>query len=74
MVEQGDILAAFGRRVRSLREAKGQSQEDFAFECDLDRTYISGIERGVRNVGLKNINAIALSLGITLSELFDNVK
>jgi ribosome-binding protein aMBF1 (putative translation factor) len=68
-----DILTRFGRRVRDLRTARGQSQETFADACGIDRTYISGIERGRRNVGLKNIEVLANALGVTLSELFEGV-
>jgi transcriptional regulator with XRE-family HTH domain len=73
MTTQRDILTRFGRRVRALRTARGQSQEAFAEACGIDRTYISGIERGRRNVGLKNIAVIANALGVTLSELFEGV-
>ena len=64
-----DIRQKFGHRVRGLRKAKGLSQEAFADECGLDRTYISGIERGKRNVALRNIELIARALGMTISEL-----
>jgi transcriptional regulator with XRE-family HTH domain len=70
MRKSADILIRFGRRVRELRKAKDLSQEDFAAECGLDRTYISGIERGRRNVSLINIRAIAKGLGTSLSDLF----
>ena len=73
MTMQRDILTRFGHRVRALRTARGQSQETFAEACGIDRTYISGIERGRRNVGLKNIEVIANALGVTLSELFEGV-
>jgi len=69
MGERLDIRQKFGRRVRELRKAKGLSQEAFADECSLDRTYISGIERGKRNVALRNIEVIARALGIPISEL-----
>ena len=65
-----DILARLGRRVRELRYTRRLSQEEFAAECGLDRTYISGIERGRRNVSLRNIEVIAKAFGISLSELF----
>ena len=68
-----DILARFGRRVRSLREKADLSQEAFADRCGLDRTYISGIERGKRNVSLRNIYAIAQALGLSIGELFRHV-
>ena len=64
-----DILIKFGRRVRELRISQGYSQESFAAKCGLDRTYIGGIERGERNVALRNIQVISIALGITISEL-----
>ncbi|QDU26730.1 anaerobic benzoate catabolism transcriptional regulator [Anatilimnocola aggregata] len=69
MAKTADILENFGQRVRSLRTAKGLSQEDFAHECQLDRTYMGGIERGERNVALRNIERIANALGISIAEL-----
>lgn len=65
----GDIRIKFGRRVRELRISQGYSQEAFAAKCGLDRTYIGGIERGERNVALRNIQVISMALGITISEL-----
>ena len=70
MKESTDVLARLGRRVRELRKARELSQEDFAAECGLDRTYISGIERGRRNVSLRNLDLIARTLRLSLSELF----
>lgn len=64
-----DILERFGQQVREKRKALGLSQEKFADKCGLDRTYMSGIERGKRNVSLRNIHAIAEALGLTVSEL-----
>lgn len=69
MEKKQKILLKFGQRVRELRTAKGLSQETFAGLCGLDRTYISGIERGVRNVSLANISLVANALGISLAEL-----
>jgi len=65
------IQERFGDRVRSLREERGWSQERLADECKLHRTYIGGIERGERNVALRNINAIARAFDISLKDLFD---
>lgn len=64
------IKAAFGQRVRKLRAEKGLSQEALALACELDRTYIGGIERGERNVSLINIQKIAAALGVPVKELF----
>lgn len=69
-MERSSILITFGSRVRELREAKGMSQEQLADVSGLDRTYISGIERGKRNVGLHNIEVLAKALGVTITELF----
>ncbi|SFJ51744.1 helix-turn-helix domain-containing protein [Planctomicrobium piriforme] len=69
MAKRADILERFGQRVRALRAEQGYSQEGFAAACQLDRTYIGGIERGERNLALRNIETIAQTLGITLSEL-----
>ena len=68
-----DILIRFGNRVRDLRVEAGLSQEAFANICELDRTYIGGIERGERNVSLRNIEVIAKNLNISLSCLMDSV-
>ena len=73
MSSDADILKKFGTRVRELRKAKGFSQEGFAERCQLDRTYIGGIERGERNVALRNIEAIAHALGISMSELLQGL-
>jgi len=60
----------FGERVRDLRKKKGLSQEAFSFECSLDRTYVSQVEQGRRNISLRNIKAMADALGISVAELF----
>ncbi len=44
-----DVRRVFGANVRRLREARGLSQEAFGFSAGIDRTYVSGVERGVRN-------------------------
>ncbi|MDH6277226.1 transcriptional regulator with XRE-family HTH domain [Aurantimicrobium minutum] len=63
---------AFGDRIRALRSEQGLSQEEFAHEIGLDRTYIGGVERGERNVSLDNIHRIASALDVSPSELFAN--
>ncbi len=62
MEEAAGRLAAY---MRSLRRRKGWSQERLAEETGLHRTYIAGIERGLRNPSLRNIVKIALALGVT---------
>ncbi len=73
MPDQPDILARFGSRVRELRGEARMSQEAFAAKCGLDRTYIGGIERGKRNVSLRNIEVIAAALGITIAKLTEGL-
>lgn len=70
MKNSSNITVRFGQRVRQLRTELGLSQEAFADKCGLDRTYISGIERGVRNPTLEVIAVIADGLGVRLNELF----
>lgn len=66
----GDIKLLFGQRVRELRLSQGLSQEKLGQICGLDRTYISSVERGHRNVSIENISAIAQALDINLTQLF----
>jgi transcriptional regulator with XRE-family HTH domain len=68
-----DIRLRFGKALRQRRNKLGVSQEAFADMCELDRTYIGGIERGERNVALVNIERIAKALKISLPELFRGV-
>ncbi len=63
-------LREFGARVRRIRQSRNMSQDDLAARCGLHRTYIGGIERGERNVGLKNIAKIAQALDVHISALF----
>lgn len=65
-----DIRIRFGRAIRRVRELQRINQEEAAERCRLHRTYYSGVERGVRNVSLVNIEKIAHGLKISLSELF----
>jgi transcriptional regulator with XRE-family HTH domain len=62
--------AAFGRAIRAIRDRRGVSQESLALQCGLDRTYISGIERGTRNPSLTNILKLAVALDVPPAELF----
>ena len=56
-----DVRKRLGANVRRLRKARGLSQERFGFESGLDRTYVSGIERGVRNPTIVIVDKIARS-------------
>jgi len=65
-----NIKEKIGIRLKELRKLKGLSQEKFAFECNLDRTYIASIEQGKRNVSIENIEKIAKALNLTISDFF----
>ncbi|HBI42089.1 MAG TPA: transcriptional regulator [Planctomycetales bacterium] len=67
---ESDVKVLFGTRVRQLRKARGWSQENFAHEVGLDRSYMGGVERGERNVSLENICLIARALVVPPAELF----
>ena len=65
-----DITPYVGPAFRHLREQTGLSQEALALNAGIDRTYVSGIERGVRNPSLKSMQRLAAELGITLDCVF----
>lgn len=65
-----DIKHVFGDNLRKIRTEKNISQENLAFLSGMDRTYVSGIERGRRNVSLVNISKIAMALNVEIKELF----
>ena len=67
---KNELQIKFGQRVRELRKERGWSQEEFADKCGLDRTYVSGIERGVRNPTLAVIGIMSAAFKLSLSSLF----
>jgi transcriptional regulator with XRE-family HTH domain len=73
MIRNADdaVKAAFGQRVRDIRVKRGLSQEGLAEICELDRSYIGGVERGERNVSLINIRKIAKALNVSAREFFE---
>lgn len=64
------ILIKFGERVRNLRKLSNISIEELAFRCDLNRNYLSDVERGRRNLSLLAINKIAKGLDVPVDALF----
>ena len=67
------IKKLFGERVRELRTNANLSQEKFAQQIDMDRTYLASVESGKRNISIDNIQKIADGFGISLEELFKNM-
>jgi transcriptional regulator with XRE-family HTH domain len=68
-----DLLIDFGYALRAIRNSRNLSQEELGQITGLDRTYISGLERGKRNPTLRVIASIASGLGITASELLKGI-
>lgn len=64
---------ALGKRIRHLREARGWSQEFLADEAGMHRTYMWGIEQGVRNPSVRHLARIADALKMSLSALFEGL-
>ena len=64
-----DIRRQMGRNLKRLRNGRGWSQEQLAFECGLHRTYISGIERGARNPTITILDKLARTLRVRVEEL-----
>jgi len=68
MPKRDETLAAFGRNVAKFRNERGFSQDKLAEGASLDRTYLSGIERGVRNPGIKVVIKLARVLHVSMDE------
>lgn len=64
-----DISKRFGERVKEIRHKKDMSQGDLAKLLGVHPSYISGVERGIRNPALKNIERFAKALGVSIEEL-----
>lgn len=69
MAKAHPYLRRLGARIRELRLAKGWSQEEFADRCEIDRSYMSGIERGQRNISVLRLRSVAKTLGVAESDL-----
>jgi transcriptional regulator with XRE-family HTH domain len=69
-----ETLNALGLLIRQHRTALGISQEELGLRCNLDRTYISGLERGVRNPSLTALVTLAHGLNTTVSKLLENLE
>jgi len=71
-LNDAQILKLFGRQLQAARNAKGWSQEKLAIEAELDRTYVSSVERGRRNISIINIYKLANALDVTPESLLKN--
>jgi len=68
------ITVTLGKRIQELRKRTGLSQEKFALQIGMDRTYYASVESGKRNVAIRNIKKIADGLGVNLAQLFEGVE
>lgn len=67
------ITEQLGQRIKELRHNTGLSQEKFALQIGMDRTYFASVEAGRRNISICNIKKIVDGLGVSLSDLFKNL-
>lgn len=68
-MNDNDVMVRFGKRLRTVREKVGISQEKLAELAGLHRTYVSTVERGLRNISIVNIERLASALGVTMAKL-----
>ena len=69
-----DVKEKIGQRIKELREASSMSQKDLSYAADLDRSYIASVENGQRNVSIVNVEKIAIALGVSLKQFFNDVE
>lgn len=62
----------FGKRIKELRLSKSLSQENLAHKANIDRTYITDVENGKRNISINNIGKIVSALEISISDFFNS--
>jgi transcriptional regulator with XRE-family HTH domain len=66
-----EIRARLSLNMRKLRQSKGWSQEEFAYEAGLHRTYVSDLERGARNPTISVVDKLAVALNVKVGALLD---
>jgi transcriptional regulator with XRE-family HTH domain len=69
-----EIKHKIGQRIKALRDAASMSQKDLAYTADLDRSYITSVENGQRNISIVNIEKIAKALNVTIKDFFNDVE
>jgi transcriptional regulator with XRE-family HTH domain len=66
-----DVRKRLGKNLRRLRQTRGWSQEAYAEEAGIHRTYVSDLERGARNPTIVVVEKLAVALGVSASSLLD---
>ena len=69
-----NVLTQLGMRIRYLRKSKGMSIEDLSLESNVNRNYLSDLERGVRNPTVKVLEKLSIALDVDLSTLFKGIE
>lgn len=69
-----NINTQLGMRIRYLRKKKGLSQENLALDSGINKNYLSDLERGMRNPTVNILEKLAVTLGVSLSELFMGIQ
>lgn len=72
-IDKIDIQIEFGKRIQYLRKNKKMSQEELAFESDINKNYLSDLERGTRNPTLKIIEKLCIGLNVSFEDLFKGI-
>ena len=67
-------LIKIGKRIQALRKGKGYSQEEFAYQAGIARTYMGRIERGEQNLSIQNLIKIAIALKVEVGDLIPPIK
>lgn len=67
-----DVVALFGKNVRTFRDREGLSQEELAFRAGMKRSYLSDLERGTRNPSVRALGRLAEALGIAPARLLES--
>lgn len=73
MMEKSEFALKVGAEIRRLRLERGRSQEDFADECGVHRTYMGSVERGEKVMSIEMARRIVSTLGVSLSQFFVGV-
>jgi transcriptional regulator with XRE-family HTH domain len=69
-----DVCVQLGRRIRDLRKKRGWRQIDLAEQSGIHEVHISDLERGVREVGLRHLAALATAFGLSMSEFLRGIN
>jgi len=66
-----DMKVAIGERIAKLRKAKDLSQQEFSYEAEIERSYLTHVEKGRKNISVDTLMKITKALGISLKDFFD---